>query len=97
MLACAACHNALPTLLAACAQDEIAHVALLRSALGSAAVAQPLIDIGPAFVAAANAAVNATLSPPFDAYANDLLFYHAAFIFEDVGVTAYKVRVAGRP
>lgn len=72
-------------------QDEIAHVALLRGALSSAAVQQPQIDIGPAFVAAANAAVGATLNPPFDAYANDILFYHAAFIFEDVGVTAYKV------
>jgi len=75
----------------AIANDEIAHVALLRSALGATyAFAQPQIDIGPAFVAAANAALNTTLSPPFDAYASDLLFYHAAFIFEDVGVTAYK-------
>ena len=44
-----------------------------------------------AFAVAANAAFNATLSPAFDAYADDVLFYHAAFIFEDVGVTAYKV------
>lgn len=72
------------------ARDEIAHVVFLRAALGAGAVAQPLIDIGPAFVTAANVALNTTLVPPFDAYGNDVLFLHAAFIFEDVGVTAYK-------
>jgi hypothetical protein len=71
-------------------KDEIAHVTLLRSALGSAAVSQPQIDIGPAFSAAANAAFGATLSPSFSPYGDDVLFYHGAFIFEDVGVTAYK-------
>jgi hypothetical protein len=65
-------------------QDEINHVALLRSALGSAAVPQPQIDIGAAFSAAANAAVGATLSPSFTAYGSDLLFYHAAFIFGEL-------------
>jgi hypothetical protein len=72
------------------ADDEIAHVAFLRSVLGGGAVACPKVDIGPAFAAAANAAFNTTLSPPFDPYANDLFFLHGAFIFEDVGVTAYK-------
>jgi hypothetical protein len=72
------------------ARDELNHVAYLRSALGSAAVDQPAINIGSAFGAAADAAVNGTLSPPFSPYANDLFFLHGAFIFEDVGVTAYK-------
>lgn len=50
----------------------------------------PLVDIGPAFAAAANAAFNTTLSPAFDPYANPLFFIHGAFIFEDVGVSAYQ-------
>ena len=72
------------------AQDELNHVIALRAKLGSAAVNRPIIDIGPAFAAAANAAAGATLSPSFNPYLNDLFFLHGAFIFEDVGVTAYK-------
>eukprot|EP00967_Tisochrysis_lutea_P131164 scaffold227728_cov39-Tisochrysis_lutea.AAC.1 len=70
--------------------DEIAHVRLLRRALGSDAVDQPEMDIGAAFEAAADAAVGSTLSPSFSPYANDISFFIGAFIFEDVGVTAYK-------
>jgi hypothetical protein len=66
-------------------------VALLRVALGDKAVPQPLIDIGPAFAAAADAAFGAKLNVSFDPYGSDILFYHGAFIFEDVGVNAYKV------
>lgn len=77
------------------ARDEIAHVKFLREALGDAAVDQPKLDLGPAFVAAANAAASlafnrsVTLKPSFDPYLNDVFFYHGAFIFEDVGATAY--------
>ena len=72
------------------ANNEMAHVAYLRTALGNASVQCPLVNIGTAFAAAANAALNTTLSPPFTPYTNDLFFLHGAFIFEDVGVTAYK-------
>jgi len=72
------------------ADNEMTHVAYLRTALGNASVQCPLVNIGSAFAAAANAALNTTLSPPFSPYTNDLFFLHGAFIFEDVGVTAYK-------
>jgi len=81
------------------ANDEIAHVKFLRAALTSAAVAQPRIDVGidpnGAFSSAARAAgligPTSAASPTFfDPYANDINFLLGAFIFEDVGVTAYK-------
>lgn len=72
------------------AYTEQQHVRLLRSALGPDAVAIPAIDLtffGPLATAASiTLPNNATFSPfgSFDA------FLVGAFIFEDVGVTAYS-------
>lgn len=51
----------------------------------------PDIDFAGVFAAAANAALNTTLSPPFDPFSGTVPFLLGAYIFEDVGVTAYKV------
>lgn len=84
--------------------DEVAHVAFLRTALAGAQVAQPRINISGdangAFTAAARAAGVATstgaltgapsATGTFDPYSSPDAFLLGAFIFEDVGVTAYK-------
>lgn len=70
------------------AVEEGKHVQLLLGALGSLAVAQPAINLGTSFqtlAAAAQIPGGASFSP----YANDNTFLVGAYVFEDVGVTAY--------
>lgn len=73
------------------ALDELAHVRLLRTALGTQyRVARPNLDIGPAFTTAARAAGVVNNNQFFNPYADPISFLLGAFIFEDVGVTAYN-------
>jgi hypothetical protein len=72
------------------AQDEHEHVAFFRSHLGSAAVARPAINIRDSFTEVALAAGLIKPGETFDVYANEENFLRGAFIFEDVGVTAFK-------
>ena len=71
------------------AADEEAHVQFLRAALGESAVSRPAIDFMGAFTGAARAAGIIGDDQEFDPFANELFFLHGAFLFEDVGVSAY--------
>lgn len=70
------------------ALEEAKHVAFLSGALGSAAVCQPALDLYNSF----NTLASSTTPPigaSFDPFDNPVDFILAAYIFEDVGVSAY--------
>jgi len=74
------------------AYEEQAHVRFLRSALGSAAIPMPDIDLsffGPLAVAA-GITTAATGTGSFNPFSSFDYFLVGSFIFEDVGVTAYS-------
>ncbi|MBM6578355.1 ferritin-like domain-containing protein [Sphingomonas sp. BT552] len=86
------------------AYDELAHITFLRTQLGSAAVAQPSINLSGsaavvtpggatvpgAFTAAARAAGVIGANEIFDPFANDINFLIGSYLLTDVGVTAYR-------
>ena len=77
--------------------EEGKHVGFLRTTLGSAAVAQPQIDLTGGATFGSTAAWNTLATAagiqapnnPFDPFLSDATFLIGAYVFEDVGVTAY--------
>lgn len=71
------------------AYNERAHVLFLRNTLGTAAIPRPAINFTDAFNAAARVAFNDP-NATFDPFAGEIPFLIGAWLFEEIGVTAYN-------
>ncbi|MDQ3418702.1 MAG: ferritin-like domain-containing protein [Acidobacteriota bacterium] len=69
------------------AENERAHVAYLRGVLGNKAIQYPAVDFVAGFREAGRLA---GLGDDFNPFADELSFMLGGYLFEDVGVTAYK-------
>jgi hypothetical protein len=74
-------------ILAEIAENERSHVGYLVSVLGEEAIPFPAVDFIGGFRAAGRAA---GLGNNFNPFADDVSFMLGGYLFEDVGVTAYK-------
>jgi hypothetical protein len=69
--------------------DELSHVRFIRDVLGSSAVPEPTIDLVQSFTTLAIAAGLIVAGQTFNPFLSETDFLIGAYIFEDVGVTAY--------